>query len=275
MLFVQIGIGYGNCTISIMGGVSDRWECLLTGNAQQEAFNSCDNAKSREVIISQSVQDRLGSAGISVELSSVKGIYKLETVQRPDQPSSYSYHEETLALTMASEYVKRTMLQLLPCFAPAQAKIVNNAGAELRTATIVFVDVKPSLDPNEHPNALNKPLRMMQRITAVNGGEMRQFIVDDKGCVFIGVYGLPGGGHADNSVKAIRASMCIVDGLASKHSCNPSIGIATGKVMCGTVGCLNRQEYAVIGDAVNLAARLMSHFEVSNHMNSIRYVLMR
>lgn len=36
-----------------------------------------------------------------------------------------------------------------------------------------------------------------------------------------------------------------------------SIGVTTGKVFCGAVGSHIRREYALIGDVVNLSARLM------------------
>jgi tetratricopeptide (TPR) repeat protein len=38
-----------------------------------------------------------------------------------------------------------------------------------------------------------------------------------------------------------------------------SIGVATGRVYCGSVGGPGRQEYTIMGDRVNLAARLMQH----------------
>ena len=36
------------------------------------------------------------------------------------------------------------------------------------------------------------------------------------------------------------------------------VGVTTGPVFCGVIGSLNRHEYTVMGDTVNLSARLMS-----------------
>lgn len=37
------------------------------------------------------------------------------------------------------------------------------------------------------------------------------------------------------------------------------MGITTGVAFCGVVGSTTRKEYSVLGDTVNLSARLMSH----------------
>lgn len=87
-------------------------------------------------------------------------------------------------------------------------------------------------------------------------GHLRQFIVDDKGTVAIGTFGLRGSVSADNASAAVDAANRILQGLEALNV-SASIGITSGKVYCGLVGCPERHEYAVMGPSVNLSARLM------------------
>uniref|UniRef100_A0A7S3MF79 Guanylate cyclase domain-containing protein n=1 Tax=Spumella elongata TaxID=89044 RepID=A0A7S3MF79_9STRA len=95
-----------------------------------------------------------------------------------------------------------------------------------------------------------------QRILQTTGAYLRQFLVDDKGCVLIGCWGMPHLSYLDNSYRALSAAAQIKYEL-NKLGMNCSFGITTGDVYCGTVGSPLRQEYAAIGSVVNMSARLM------------------
>jgi hypothetical protein len=95
-----------------------------------------------------------------------------------------------------------------------------------------------------------------QRILHSTGAYLRQFLVDDKGCVLIGCWGMPHLSYLDNAHRALSAAAQIRYELA-KHSMACSFGITTGDVYCGTVGSVLRMEYAAIGSVVNMSARLM------------------
>ena len=77
---------------------------------------------------------------------------------------------------------------------------------------------------------------------------------------------MPPFAHDDDPFRAIAAGRKLVlDAQAMGRDC--SVGIATGRVVhalvtsgrtyCGLIGSADRREYTVIGDIVNLAARLM------------------
>jgi hypothetical protein len=95
-----------------------------------------------------------------------------------------------------------------------------------------------------------------QRILHASGAYLRQFLVDDKGCVLIACWGMPNMSYLDNAHRALAAAAQIRPELERLHM-ETSVGITCADVYCGTVGSLERMEYAAIGSEVNMAARLM------------------
>merc|ERR1711965_926189 len=95
----------------------------------------------------------------------------------------------------------------------------------------------------------------MQRRIYSYEGTIRQFLVDDKGTVLIANFGIVA--HENDAERATRCSMDISSDLR-KQQISSSSGVTTGKVFCGLVGSEMRCEYALIGDVVNMAARLMA-----------------
>jgi len=89
-----------------------------------------------------------------------------------------------------------------------------------------------------------------------SGGFLRQFLVDDKGCVVIAMWGVPQFSYANNSARGLYCCANIMDKMKSLNL-NISIGLTTGYVYCGGIGADIRRDYVVIGDQVNMAARLM------------------
>lgn len=130
--------------------------------------------------------------------------------------------------------------------------------SELRTVTTMFIEVL-GLDEDFDIGDCTRPQKVISTVLACLNrfeGSLRQYVVDDKGCVIIAAFGLPGSSHEDNCTRSIETARAINKMLGTSGiSCRT--GIAMGSVYCGLVGSSERCEYAMMGSSVNLAARLM------------------
>jgi class 3 adenylate cyclase len=89
-------------------------------------------------------------------------------------------------------------------------------------------------------------------------GTINKFIMDDKGSTVIAAFGLPPLAHDNDATRAVLSSLAIHSRLGHDHKVDSAIGITTGVVFAGVCGHRgSRREYTVLGDTVNLSARLM------------------
>ena len=133
-------------------------------------------------------------------------------------------------------------------------------GSEHCEASAVFVDIVGSTALAEHssPESVVAVLnRFFEHIVdAVNehGGWVNKFEGDAALCVFGPPTGLDD--HAGAALRAVRDLRRRLADLAVQDGITAGIGVASGAVVAGNIGARNRYEYTVIGDPVNVAARL-------------------
>lgn len=129
--------------------------------------------------------------------------------------------------------------------------------AEYRRLTSVFVNVLGLRLTNPlDRNRLHEVVQAVQQVAHRYGGTIHQLTDGDKGMVVLVAYGLPPHAHEDDPARGVRAALEIEE-VVAQHGLRSAIGISTGKAFTGPVGGDQRREYTVVGDAVNLAARLM------------------
>ncbi len=113
---------------------------------------------------------------------------------------------------------------------------------------------------------LNAHFTAMGRIISKYGGVVNKVDSYAVGHRIMALFGAPRA-HADDPEQAVRAALEMQQAMAAFAVLNTSggtfslkqrIGINTGLVFAGNVGSLLRQEYSVMGDEVNLTARLMA-----------------
>ncbi len=139
---------------------------------------------------------------------------------------------------------------------------------ENRVVTIIFTDIRNFTTLSEAVSSqtvvewLNDYFARMNTIVESHGGHINKYIGDGLMIVF----GAPSDRGAE--VEARAAVDCGLSMLKAVESLNEEwkglnrpvikigVGIHTGDVTCGVIGAERRLEYTVIGDAVNLSARL-------------------
>jgi class 3 adenylate cyclase len=130
--------------------------------------------------------------------------------------------------------------------------------AELRTITTMFVNLDSySLKDNMDPLSLQPFFVLLQEILSKSGGFLRQFLIDDKGCVAIAMWGVPTYNHSNNCYRGLYCAWNLLTRVSELNH-RVSIGLTNGPAYCGIVGSTLRRDYAGIGDKVNIAARLMA-----------------
>ncbi|HET7031344.1 MAG TPA: AAA family ATPase, partial [Candidatus Limnocylindrales bacterium] len=130
---------------------------------------------------------------------------------------------------------------------------------ELRPAVPVFLRFD-GIDFDDDPAAIEKLdafVRRAQAIMAGYGGNVLQLTLGDKGAYLYGVFGSPVA-HEDDAARAASAALELRDLERTTDARDIQIGVTLGRLRSGTYGHAMRRTFVCLGDAVNLAARLMS-----------------
>ena len=137
-------------------------------------------------------------------------------------------------------------------------------GGELREATVMFCDIRgftaltQNMDPAEVIALLNEHMTVLTKIVTEHHGVVDKFIGDS----IMALFGAPKS-YGDDALNAVRCAQRIMAeraklNLTSRYHLQMGIGLATGQVLAGNMGSANRSNYTVLGERVNLAARLCS-----------------
>ncbi len=146
---------------------------------------------------------------------------------------------------------------------------MTNLEGEERDLTVVFTDftgfaaASESMDGRSTVALLNQYLRALTDVLIAHGGYVNKFLGDGVMC-FWGAP-VPAADHASLACRAIVEAVETIGRLNAERertgqvSMALRVGISTGRVVVGDCGAPPRlNDYTVIGDSVNLAARLES-----------------
>ena len=273
-LSVKIGVGVGEISILHIGGVFGRMEYCATGPALPHAFEAEHHASARDVVMSPQAYALVEKY---FECDRTSDNYaKLKSCIDPIRKVSVfkTASERHIKTNLKPDLLKRVGQYVPSAVVPYINHHEEKWASELRRITVLFVNlglkesdlttistVRRHLGKNGDSDALNTVQAVLQAVQYAvyqYEGSLNKFLMDDKGSTLIAVFGLPPLAHEDDSVRGVLSALAICAKLY-KLGLVPAVGVTTGMAFCGVVGARGRREYSVLGDTVNLAARLMQH----------------
>lgn len=135
-------------------------------------------------------------------------------------------------------------------------------GGEIKEVSVLFCDIRNFTRETEemHPSdviaLVNEHMTSMTELVRKHKGVVDKFVGDEVMAVF--------GGLKSYGNDALNAASCALEMVQRRREMNESarfpleigVGLATGEVVAGCMGSVDRLNYTVLGSRVNLAARL-------------------
>lgn len=235
-LALKVSIGAGPLLAMEVGGVRGRWDYVLAGDPLRQVSEADKRAGRGQVLLSP-------------EAAAV-------VVAGPLPPRPLSQPDWSAVDTPA---VQAALRHYVP--GPVQAWLEQGLHgwlAALRQMSVLFVGLEGLSDAREDViGSLHCLVRAAQRVIYRYEGTLSRVAVDDKGPLLMVLFGAPPLAHEDDARRAVRCALELAEVVSAEEGLHLSIGVTTGRLFAGPVGSAERREYTVIGDAVNLAARLM------------------
>jgi hypothetical protein len=119
---------------------------------------------------------------------------------------------------------------------------------EMRNISTIFISGSGvDVSTEENAQVAQDLMTSLQRICYAGEGTLNKFVIDDKGMLFLMVFGLPPLVHTDDPTRAVLS--CFEMGKVFKRlNITARFGVTTGRAYCGTCGSPQRMEYTLLGD---------------------------
>eukprot|EP00049_Salpingoeca_infusionum_P014913 m.285394 g.285394 ORF g.285394 m.285394 type:complete len:1205 (-) comp15776_c0_seq1:3067-6681(-) len=289
ILDLHMGVGVGSFSAMHIGGTFRRWEYLLAGSPLRQIAIAEPAAANGTTVLSPETIKLLGDDIVTEELdidweqSKVTPTDETGNLLQGDDRIQYlKGFKQIMGVLKPSiqtipppvripEYLVDTIRGYIPKAARIKMETARERlqAAEIRAITVLFITVKGlNLSPigNSCSKATSQAQVVMlelQRVIFNYGGAINKLMVDDKGFVALAVFGVAPWIHPDDPARGVCAALDVTDAIGelqrkkAEFEISTSVGVSTGNVFCGVVGSPDRHEYTVLGDSVNLAARLM------------------
>lgn len=200
-----------------------------------------------------SVADRVSDGHLDARVS----VHSRDEIGRLGDRLNHMINEIRKKLELSKFVSKATMGSV-----DAAESTIQRRGHRERI-TVLFSDVRgftaysETVEPEDVVDMLNRYLDAQAVVVEAHGGDIDKFVGDELMAHF----------HGEGmEERAMHCAVQMMDAIARVNAALPpgatqlqvGIGINVGEVVFGAMGARNRMDFTVIGDAVNLGARLCS-----------------
>ena len=252
-LGLKVAVAVGPARRFVVGVHTIQLIDVLAGALMDTLAEAEHLARKGEVVVDSSTLAALGGRvnvtelrGPNGEVGIVEGLSLPPTLPQPRPPLP----------TLPEQEVRKWLLpRVFERMNAGQGEFL----AELRPGVPLFLRFG-GIDFDEDPEAVGKLdvlVSRAQQIVDSYGGNVLQLTIGDKGAYLYAVFGAPVA-HENDGARACAAALELIALGVTTAAKGLQIGIAAGQLRSGTYGHAERRTFCCLGDAVNLAARLMS-----------------
>ncbi|MEO7913689.1 MAG: adenylate/guanylate cyclase domain-containing protein [Roseiflexaceae bacterium] len=297
-LRLRIGVHSGKVFAAQVGDI-EHIELVVTGRNINRVALAQEIAEPGEVVISNTTSALLPEAHVERRQSGFVLLRDMPPISAPLAADRWDWAEprgglhELVGLAQRLDALRPYLPRGLPRRFLESSELAGSTTdtgdtGEFRPVTVLFANFFPfsvtldllGEDCDTAVNVLNAYYRRAQEVVHRYGGIVNKVDMYTFGDKLMALFGAPTA-NEDDPLRAARAALDLRSALAQANQeifdlLNPQIGrliqvdpqflkqrvgLNTGVVFAGQVGSARRHEYTVMGQHVNLAARLMSAAE--------------
>jgi class 3 adenylate cyclase/tetratricopeptide (TPR) repeat protein len=260
-LSAKVGISAGSILIFGVGIPEQHCDFHIAGTPFTAAADAEHHARAGEIIVHADLWQKLNfRQNVAVWDAARDDCYPLLALNAPVPPSVPPLFDlVSLTASELDKFEARAVAYVPPSIYERLKLGYDALPGEHRRVVSLFVNVEGFDWVNDVAAPANFARYYLTALEQVQlyGGHLNRISSGDKGDVLHILFGAPVA-HQDDDAQAVRCACAlqkVVAGLPFVKG--QKIGLSTGFAFAGEIGSPQRHEYTVIGDTVNLSARLM------------------
>ncbi len=259
-LGMKIGASVGTVLFGTVGDAETGRDYFAAGAALDEAAEAEHHAVRGQIALAPSCLSRLPSGWRGLRRLA-DGFALLAPGKAGSGKPTRGHHPSRFA-AKSSRPPRAVLEAFLPPFIAAKVRLVDGlSAAEHRRTSVLFLAFR-GLDyegDGEASRKVDDVYRELARTARQFGGWINKVDMGDKGSKAIVLFGAPRA-LENQEEAACRAALAILASPALRGLLTDvRVGVTAAPLFAAYVGSEERREYTVMGDGINMAARLMAN----------------